>query len=60
MASIGKYNTLPVVAINDSGAYLNADNLGEVLLPNRFIPENCQINDDIKVFIYLDLSLIHI
>ena len=54
MASIGKYNTLPVVAINDSGAYLNADNLGEVLLPNRFIPENCQINDDIKVFIYLD------
>ena len=54
MASIGKYNTLPVVAINESGAYLNADNLGEILLPNRYIPENCQINDEIKVFIYLD------
>lgn len=56
MASIGKYNTLPVVAINDNGAYLNADDLGEILLPNRFVPENCQIDQKIKVFIYLDTA----
>ena len=42
MASIGKYNTLPVVAITDNGAYLDANELGEILLPNRFVPENCQ------------------
>ena len=54
MADIGKYNTLAVVAINDTGAYLNADELGEILLPNRFVPENCQVNDQLNVFIYVD------
>ena len=54
MANIGKYNTLPVIAITDNGAYLNADELGEILLPNRFLPENCKIDDELLVFIYLD------
>lgn len=54
MANIGKFNTLPVIAITDNGAYLNAGELGEILLPNRYLPEQCQIDDLIKVFIYLD------
>ncbi|NQY34263.1 MAG: GntR family transcriptional regulator [Alteromonadaceae bacterium] len=54
MANIGKYNTLPVIAITDSGAYLNAGPLGEILLPNRFLPDNCQVNDQLKVFIFVD------
>ena len=53
-AEIGKINQLKVVAINDNGAYLDADELGEILLPNRYLPENCQIADVIKVFIYRD------
>lgn len=56
MASIGKYNTLPVVAITDNGAYLNANELGELLLPNRFVPENCQVGSEVKVFIYADTA----
>jgi len=42
MASIGKYNTLPVVAITDNGAYLDANELGEILLPNRLGTDDCQ------------------
>ncbi len=53
-AGIGKYNTLKVVALTDNGAYLDAGDLGEVLLPNRYLPENCQVNDELTVFIYLD------
>ena len=53
-AEIGKFNSLSVVAINDNGAYLDAGELGEILLPNRYLPENCQISDILAVFIYLD------
>ncbi|GAA6204036.1 MULTISPECIES: S1-like domain-containing RNA-binding protein [Thalassotalea] len=54
MATIGQYNTLSVIAIMANGAYLDAGELGEILLPNRYLPENCQIDDQIKVFIYVD------
>lgn len=54
MADIGKYNTLPVIAITEKGAYLNAGELGEILLPNRFLPEGCKVEDELTVFIYVD------
>lgn len=54
MANIGQFNTLSVVAVMANGAYLNAGQLGEILLPNRYLPSNCQIDDQIRVFIYAD------
>jgi len=54
MASIGKFNILPVIAITDNGAYLDGGDLGEILLPNRYVPSNCDIDTEIRVFIYLD------
>lgn len=54
MANIGKYNTLTVIALTENGAYLDAETLGEVLLPNRYVPENTQVDDTIKVFLYTD------
>jgi predicted RNA-binding protein (virulence factor B family) len=56
MATIGQYNTLSVIAVMANGAYLDAGELGEILLPNRYVPENCQIDDDINVFIYADTA----
>lgn len=53
-AEIGKYNTLRVIATNDSGTYLDGGELGEILLPKRFIPTDCQIGSNIRVFIYVD------
>lgn len=54
MADIGKFNTLPVIALTANGAYLDGDNLGEILLPNRYVPENCEVDDKISAFIYAD------
>ena len=54
MATIGKYNTLAVIALTDNGAYLDGGELGEILLPKPYVPQNCQPEDLVKVFIYLD------
>ncbi len=54
MANIGKFNILSVIALTENGAYLAAQELGEVLLPNRYVPENLQVGDTLKVFLYLD------
>ncbi|GAA5134074.1 CvfB family protein [Thalassotalea piscium] len=54
MANIGKFNTLPVIAKSDNGVYLDAGDLGEILLPNRYLPANCEIGEQLSVFIYLD------
>lgn len=54
MADIGKFNTLPVIALTANGAYLDGGELGEILLPNRYVPENCEAEMMIDVFIYAD------
>jgi predicted RNA-binding protein (virulence factor B family) len=53
-AEIGKYNTLRVIALTDSGTYLDGGELGEILLPKRFRPADCKVGDIIRVFIYVD------
>jgi len=54
MAEIGKFNQLPVIAITANGAYLNGDQLGEILLPKRYLPSQCELEDILNVFIYTD------
>jgi predicted RNA-binding protein (virulence factor B family) len=54
MAEIGKYNTLRVVKEVDFGLYLDGGELGEILIPKRYVPENTKPEDNIEVFIYLD------
>jgi hypothetical protein len=54
MANIGKYNTLNIVALTDRGAYLDAGELGEILLPNRYVPNHAEIDDEVTVFLYMD------
>ncbi len=51
---IGKYNTLRVVKEVDFGLYLDGGELGEILLPLRYVPENTTVDDELEVFIYLD------
>jgi predicted RNA-binding protein (virulence factor B family) len=38
----------------DFGVYLDGGEEGEILLPTRYVPENCQPGDTVKVFLYLD------
>ena len=54
MAKIGRKNLLEVVKLVPHGAYLQGGWLGEILLPQRFVPEDCEVGDPINVFVYLD------
>lgn len=54
MADLGKFNTLNVVTINERGAYLNANDFGEILLPNNLMPEGCVSGSEVSVFLYKD------
>ncbi len=51
---LGKFNTLRVVKEVDFGMYLDGGEEGEILLPSRYVPEECKPGDELTVFIYLD------
>ena len=52
---IGRTNVLRVVKRLPFGAYLSASNAKEeILLPKRYEPEGCKVDDLLKVFIYYD------
>ncbi|MFW1676722.1 S1 RNA-binding domain-containing protein [Pontibacter sp. JAM-7] len=54
MASLGRFNTLRVSKVKDFGVYLKAGELGEILLPRSQCPDNLDIGDSVRVFVYLD------
>ncbi|MCK9311845.1 MAG: S1-like domain-containing RNA-binding protein [Bacteroidales bacterium] len=54
MAILGKMNPLKVVKTVEFGVYLDGGSDGEILLPTRYVPENCKIEDTLSVFIYTD------
>ncbi|MCP4432226.1 MAG: GntR family transcriptional regulator [Gammaproteobacteria bacterium] len=54
MAKLGKFNQLQVVRHSASGAYLDGDSLGDILLPKRYVEQNLSIGDSIEVFLYND------
>lgn len=52
--SLGKINTLKVARKADFGLYLDGGPTGDILLPNRYVPKNTHIGDELEVFLYLD------
>lgn len=55
MIKLGDYNTLRIVKRVDFGLYLDGgDEIGEVLLPQRYVTDSMKIGDEIEVFLYLD------
>jgi len=54
MITIGQTYELEVIRAVDFGFYLDAENLGEVLLPVKFAPADLVEGDSIEVFLYLD------
>lgn len=51
---LGKFNRLEVVKEVEFGMYLDGGEEGEILLPLRYVPEECKVGDKLNVFIYLD------
>ncbi|MBQ0733183.1 S1 RNA-binding domain-containing protein [Aquimarina celericrescens] len=56
MLALGVYNTLEILRDREPGLYLGDDDGNEVLLPNKYVPEEFEIGDKLKVFVYLDSS----
>lgn len=54
MAEIGKINTLEVVRETDNGFYLDGQNLGEILMPRKFITDEVRNQGWADVFVYTD------
>lgn len=54
MIQLGKRNDMKVLRMVDFGAYLDAGDIGEILLPSRYVPDGCKVGDEVNVFIYLD------
>ena len=53
---LGKFNQLEVVKEVDFGVYLDGGEEGEILLPTRYVPEDCKVGDFLNVFLYLDMD----
>lgn len=59
MIEIGKYNTLTILRDTKVGLFLgnpkeDPEGTHDVLLPNKYVPNDFEIGDEITVFIYLD------
>ncbi len=54
MATIGKRNLLSIVRESQPGLYLDGGELGEILLPRRYIPADVAPKQKLDVFVYRD------
>lgn len=51
---LGKRNLLKVVRSKDHGMYLDGGEIGDILLPKRYIEPGTKVGDMVDVFLYLD------
>ena len=59
MIQIGKYNTLTILRDTKVGLFLgnpqeDPEGINDILLPNKYVPHNFEIGDELTVFVYLD------
>lgn len=54
MVQIGEYNELKIDRFTSVGAYLTDDEGFEVLLPNKYLEDNMELEQTLKVFLYND------
>jgi len=54
MVVLGKKTSLPILKRTDFGYYLDGDNMGEILMPKRYITDDMKIGECVDVFIFLD------
>jgi hypothetical protein len=54
MVRIGRINKLRIKRKRDYGAHLDGGAAGDILLPAREVPAQCQAGDELEVFVYAD------
>ncbi len=56
MIELGNYNVLKVLRSTSVGLFLGDGEGTEILLPNKYVPEDFEIDGELEVFCYLDNS----
>lgn len=51
---LGRINTLRIDRFTEPGAYLAAEDGGDLLLPNQYITDEMKLDQEIDVFVYTD------
>lgn len=54
MIKIGEINTLAVLRETRIGLFLGDGEGNDILLPNKYVPENLEVGDEVSVFCYRD------
>jgi len=54
VAELGKTNKLTILKNSDFGLFLDGQDLGEILLPKRYVTPDMKPGGEVVVFIYLD------
>jgi predicted RNA-binding protein (virulence factor B family) len=54
MLSLGQTYTLRVLKMTDQGAYMDGENLGEILLPTKYCPPDLAADSHLPVFLFQD------
>ena len=54
MIEIGRFNRLKILRYTNPGLFLGDAEDNEVLLPNRYVPNDFEIDNFLDVFVYLD------
>lgn len=54
MVELGKLNTMNILRDTSVGMFLGGPDFEDTLLPNRYVPIDKRVGDEIEVFIYLD------
>lgn len=54
MVNIGQMNQLKIIKRTIYGLFLDGEDLGEILLPKRFVPDDFTVGEAMNVFLYLD------
>ena len=54
MIELGNYNTLTVKRSSRFGLFLGDNDVDDLLLPAKYVPEDLKIGDTVRVFCYLD------
>jgi len=54
MLELGLHHTLRILREAPPGFYLDGENLGEILMPRRYITPGLALGDEVEVFVYRD------
>jgi predicted RNA-binding protein (virulence factor B family) len=54
MLTLGQTYNLNVLKMTEQGAYVDGEDLGEILLPTKYCPAGLAVDDQLPVFLYQD------